>query len=336
MPVNSIGDMAQTFMLRRLTTSMKQQANIAAQELTTGYTANMGRKIGGDLAQFSGMEGTLARLKGYRVATDSVTITANAMQSAFGQIDRITEGIGTAILAAANAENPHMLRTLVGDAAARFESVLATLNTKAGDKTLFAGVASDGPAVANADIILSAVEAAIAGAGAISATDIETAVTDWFNDPAGFEAVGYLGGTASSAVSVSAEDRISVGFTAMDPALRNTLKSLAMFAIVDRGTLVPDEATGVQIARLAGTSLLQNQTDRTFLAANLGLIQARIEQAQTRNEAENAAIQMARSDLLAVDPYEAATRMEAAQTQLETLYSVTARLSRLSLVDFLR
>jgi flagellar hook-associated protein 3 FlgL len=47
-------------------------------------------------------------------------------------------------------------------------------------------------------------------------------------------------------------------------------------------------------------------------------------------------LEIARADLVAIDPFEAATRMEAAQTQLETLYSVTARLSRLSLVDFLR
>jgi flagellar hook-associated protein 3 FlgL len=37
-----------------------------------------------------------------------------------------------------------------------------------------------------------------------------------------------------------------------------------------------------------------------------------------------------------VDPYEAATKLEAAQSQLEALYTVTARLSRLNLVDFLR
>lgn len=36
--------MAQTFMLRRMTTNMKQQAGTAAQELTTGYTSNITRK----------------------------------------------------------------------------------------------------------------------------------------------------------------------------------------------------------------------------------------------------------------------------------------------------
>lgn len=336
MPVNSIGDMVQTFMLRRLTTSMKQQANTAAQELTTGYTANIGRKLGGDLTRLSALEGTLSRLKGYRVATNSTTTTANAMQSVFSQIDNLTQGVGTSLLTAVNAGNPQVLQGLITDATARFDSVLASLNTKVGDKTLFAGIASEGPAVASSDVILSAIEAAVTGAGATSAGDIEAAVTSWFDDPAGFATIGYLGGPAAGAIAVSAEDKVDLGFTAMDTAIRDTLKSLAMVALVGRSTVVPDTDTGVQIAMSAGTSLLKNESDRTFVAANLGLAQARIEQAQTRNGAEDSALQLARSDLLAVDPYEAATRMEAAQTQLETLYSVTARLSRLRLVDFLR
>jgi flagellar hook-associated protein 3 FlgL len=81
---------------------------------------------------------------------------------------------------------------------------------------------------------------------------------------------------------------------------------------------------------------LQSASDRASLQGRLGLTQARIDQAQTRNTAEQSMLEIARADLVAIDPFEAATRMEAAQTQLETLYSVTARLSRLSLVDFLR
>jgi flagellar hook-associated protein 3 FlgL len=336
MAVNSIGDMAQTFMLRRLTTSIKQQASTAAQELTSGYTSNIARKLGGDLTRLSGLESTLSRLKGYRAATDSAKLNADMMQSVFGKIDALTDGLGASLLNAANAESPRMLQGLTTEAAARFDAVLASLNTNLGDRTLFAGIASDGPAVATSDVILSAIEAAVVGLGATSAGDIETAVTAWFNDPAGFATVGYLGGPAAIALSVSVEDKVNLGFTAMDPAIKDTLKSLAMVALVGRGTVISDQEAVLQVSRLAGKSLLQNQSDRTFLAADLGMVQTRIDQAQTRNETEEAMLQLVRSDLLAVDPYEAATRMEAAQTQLETLYSVTARLSRLSLVDFLR
>ena len=101
-------------------------------------------------------------------------------------------------------------------------------------------------------------------------------------------------------------------------------------------TIIPNTETAIGLAQIAGTSLLQAQSDRTVLAGRLGVVQAVIDQAQTRNSAEESALKLARSDLLSVDSYEATTRMEAAQNQLETLYAVTARLSRLSLVDFLR
>ena len=336
MAVNSIGDMAQTFMLRRQTTRMKQEASVAAQELTTGYTANVGRKLGGDLTRVAGLEVTLSRLKGYRHVTDMAAMTSNAMQSVLGQIDALTENMGPSVLNASNMESPRILDTFLKEGTANFKAVLASLNSKVGDRTLFAGIATNGPAVASSDVILAALEAAISGAGAVTAEDMETAVTAWFDDPAGFASIGYLGGAASAPIAVSAEDRADLGVTAMDPAIRGAVKSLAMIALADRGTVIPNPETGLKFTRLAGSALMQNQSDRTYLAGQIGLSQARIEQAQTRNEAEGAALRLARSDLLAVDPYEAATRMEAAQTQLETLYSVTARLSRLRLVDFLR
>ncbi len=46
-------------------------------------------------------------------------------------------------------------------------------------------------------------------------------------------------------------------------------------------------------------------------------------------------MEIARTELIGADPYDTATEMEAVQGQLETLYTVTARLSRLSLADFL-
>ena len=54
-----------------------------------------------------------------------------------------------------------------------------------------------------------------------------------------------------------------------------------------------------------------------------------------RNAAEASALQIARNGLVAADPYDTATAIQAVQTQIETLYTLTARLSRLSLTDYL-
>jgi len=66
------------------------------------------------------------------------------------------------------------------------------------------------------------------------------------------------------------------------------------------------------------------------------VIEAQIDGATARNTAESSALELARAELIAIDPYKAATDLTSVQTQLETLYALTARLSRLSLVEYLR
>ena len=65
------------------------------------------------------------------------------------------------------------------------------------------------------------------------------------------------------------------------------------------------------------------------------MTEARLDAAVTRNSAETSALEMTRADLIGVDSFETATRLEASQTQLETLYAITARMQRLNLADYL-
>ena len=60
-----------------------------------------------------------------------------------------------------------------------------------------------------------------------------------------------------------------------------------------------------------------------------------VEQADTRNGAQQTALSLARSNLVAADPYETASALTQTEGNLQTLYALTARLSRLSLTDYL-
>jgi flagellar hook-associated protein 3 FlgL len=72
------------------------------------------------------------------------------------------------------------------------------------------------------------------------------------------------------------------------------------------------------------------------LRAVVGDAEAAIERARIRNEAELSAAELARARILEADPFRAATDLQSVQNQLESLYTVTSRLSRLSLTSFLR
>jgi flagellar hook-associated protein 3 FlgL len=89
------------------------------------------------------------------------------------------------------------------------------------------------------------------------------------------------------------------------------------------------------VARGFSVVLLEAADARGALAARIGTAQERIANATTRNSAEATALQIARIGIVSADPYEAATALTEAESQLDTLYAVTARLSRLSLANYL-
>jgi len=72
------------------------------------------------------------------------------------------------------------------------------------------------------------------------------------------------------------------------------------------------------------------------LSARIGMQEERAFLGQSRAEAENTAMSIARAKLLDADPYQTAVKLEQAMTQLDMIYNLTARLSRLSLATYLR
>ena len=69
--------------------------------------------------------------------------------------------------------------------------------------------------------------------------------------------------------------------------------------------------------------------------ARIGLNQQLVERAQSETSAVEATLTSARNQIRQADPYQTAAAITEAQSQLQTLYAVTARLSKLRLVDFL-
>ncbi|MGQ0564877.1 MAG: flagellin [Gemmobacter sp.] len=334
MPLTSLGDLTHSFVLRRQSTDLKATAQRLSSEVTTGRVADTARAVSGDLVPLSGIETSLTRLQAYRAATTEAGLFASGLQEALGVLDRMAGDLATSLLTASNSGHAAMIAAAGADAAGRFDSAIATLNTRLGDRSLFAGTATTQPALAPPEIILAALDTAVAGAPTAEA--MAAAVADWFASPTGFAAVAYRGSVAMSPLPVSPEDEVRLDVTAMDPTILRTLEGLALGALLDRDAGPATTPERAALARLSGERLMSGQTDRAALSARVGTTEARIDAAVQRNETEGAALERVRAGLLSVDPYAAASELEAVQTQIETLHAITARLARLSLVDFLR
>ncbi len=330
----SLGDLTHSFVLRRQSTDLKAAAQRLSSEVTTGRVADTARAVSGDLVPLTGIETSLTRLQAYRSATTEAGLFASSLQEALGVLDRLSGSLATSLVTASNSGHGTMVAAAGADAAERFDAAIATLNTRLGDRSLFAGVATGEPALVSSATILAALDAAVAGT--TTAEDAAAAVAAWFTAPTGFAAVAYRGGDPMSPLPVSPEDDVRLDVTAMDPTILRTLEGLALAALIDRTSAPASNAERTTLARLAGERLMSGQTDRAGLAARVGTAEARIDAAVQRNDTEKSALERVRAGILSVDPYAAASELQAVQTQIETLHAVTARLARLSLVDFLR
>lgn len=332
----SLGDMARAFQGQQLTTSLKTDLTRLGRELTTGVKADISSAVSGDFGPIADIERLLTTLAARKSATVEVGVLADTMQSALEAVQKNGTAMSTALLTLQGSQNEVTREMVAHDARERFDMVVTSLNTHTGGRTLFGGAATDRAALASASDMLSALVTATAAE--TTASGVASVVDAWFDTPSGgFETTGYLGSaSAIGPFQLGDGEAIDLNARADDPAIRDALKSFALAALVAEGVLAGSPAEQSGLLALAGTRMIEADADLTILRADIGMTQARVETASVRNAAESTSLQIARNDLVAVDPYQAASQLEAAYTQLETFYTVTARLSRLTFTDFMR
>ena len=329
----SVGDASLTNILARQGADLRGQVQRASQEVASGKHADIGQVLRGDYSPLLAVDASLSRLAAFKAtATDAAFQTA-AQQSAITGLSQLANGISTQLMGARDVSTPAQISTLASDARGRLGSAIGLLNTQASGRAVFAGQATDTVPLGAADDMLAALE--MAAVGATTAGQVAAAVATWFDDPLGYGAF-YQGGAALTGVPVAPGEVADLSTTAMDPAIRDTLAGLAMAALLDRGILAGNAEERANLAATAGQGLIRSEEDRITLSARIGTVEAQIEAARTRNSAEEASLGILRSDIGSVDPYEAATRLETIRAQLESLYLVTARVSRLSLTEYIR
>ena len=328
MAMTSIGDLAQMHFLRRHTAVTKTALDRLTVEVATGTAADPMAHLRGDASTVTTLDAALSRLRAYGAVTNDLSLRAEAQQRALAHVDDAAVKASGALVTAAHGTAQGLIAA-GQEARQALEVSLSALNQRLGDHALFAGADSGGPAILSADAFMAQLRAALGGVSEVSA--VKQAVSDWFAAPDGF-AAAYLGADPAPALPIADGQVVALETTAADPALRDTLKALALGALLaDPGFGTAADRTA--LARHAGEALAGLATDRAAMAGRLGAAQDRLEQAAIRNQAEETALSIARNDLLAVDPYDTATRLQETETRLETLYALTARLSRLSLLD---
>lgn len=330
----SLGDLSQAFMLQKRSVALRQDLSRFSQELSSGRVSDVGEVLSGNHNYLSSLERSISVLESYSVATSEASYFTGAVQNSLSRIQDFSGQLGIDLILASGGPVGVIAGSPSENARTQLDSIVSTLNEAIAGRALFAGTATDSPALTDADTLLSELMTAVSGQ--TTPQDIINAADTWFNDPAGFDALIYAGSdTALAPFVLSESEQITLDVRANDETLKEVLKNVAVAALASDATLALDVTQQSELFGITGLALQSGQDQMTDLRSRVGQVEARIEQIEVRNQAEETSTEYARNSLLEADPFETAMRLENVQFQLQSLYSVTVRNSQLSLVNFL-
>lgn len=333
----SIGDQARSYQLRLSQYLLKGKLDRLAKEVTTGIKDDIPLALNGDLSRISNIETQLTMLAAHKQNASEAKGMFAVMQSALERIQTVVDEAGPNLLNEAGGSSEDLLHLSAASMTEEFRSFFGALNTNVSGRHIFSGTRTDTAPLASFEDMIAELNSTVAGA--TTATDIVDRIEAWFDAPAGsggFSDSIYRGSNSgNNNIAVSSDRTVGTNLTANSNDLRSTMKGMAIMTYVAESGASLDSATVRELFNAAGTRLSDATVHLTNARAMLGMQEAAVAQADTRNTAEISALSIARSTLIAADPYETATALQETQASIESLYTLTSRLSRLSLTDYL-
>lgn len=333
--MDTVGDLARTLVLRSHQTRLNAKMDNLAVEISTGFVTDKATHLGGDVTGLLSIDRTLAKLETYRVNTSEASMMTSTMQTTLDEIQNRTESLSQDLLKVELTQTDEMFNTLSASAESSLDQMMNALNRSIGGRFLFSGTATDTPPLVDSETLLSELETVLAGQ--TTSAGVEAALDTWFDTAGGgFETFAYKGATTALApLRLSDTDSAQLDIRADDQVFRETLKAVSKAVLASNDTLGFSTDVRTELISGAALDLQSNQAQLVELRAGLGALEGRIEETVTRNSSERTAMMIARTELVGSDQYEAATAYENTRSQLEAIYAITARSSRMSLVEYL-
>ena len=335
MSLTTLGDLTSHFMLRRHNAALRSEMLQLSRELTTGQTADPIRHLAGDFAVLADIEQKMTLNAAFRQAAAEAITATDAMQTVLGAVQDNSLQLAGSLMTLSDSGLLETGRIAADEARDLLDQAISLLNTQVGGRSLFAGDAVAGPALIDGSALLTELETVTAGL--TFPVDITSAVDAWFDSAGGgFDTVAYLGSDQPiPPFRVASDQTVSLDLRADNMTVRQTLKPLVIAALAGSASLGLDHDQRNALYRDAGARLYEVQDGLTALRADLGVTEARLEETVVRLGSEKLSLEQARGGLLNVDPYETASRLEQVQFNLESLYTLTVRMSRLSLTEYM-
>lgn len=321
--------------LSRAVAELKSQADVARTEMVTQQYEDMTKAANGDIGGLHLLKKAIDDAQAYQRSMALAENRTSRSQAVLGSLTEEATRLGAGSLAAIESGNESGMHAVSADARGTLFTIFSSLNTTAGGRSLFAGDATDTPPLGDVEALLNDVQAIIAGAADAAAA--EAALDTYFDDPAGgFATTIYQGGAGEApAVELAPGIRVNGAVKANAQPIKDLIRGLAVLANYAEAPSGSQEERD-KLAQAAAERTLSAEARITDLRAIVGVAEARFAERKNQYENEEAALLAIYHSKTVRDPYEAASQLKELEAQLDASYLLTARLSNLSLANYLR
>lgn len=336
MPFNSIGDLASSMMLSQASSRAKRSLMQFSQELTTGVTSDIRGVLRNDLSKQMDWEHSLASNRVLDKTLTEALSKTQAKQTVLAAINDATMSFANDIDKTVASGSIAATNTLSRQAESILDQVLSQFNTQAVGQSLFAGSATNSASMAPFSDIITSVKASLGATSTVS--DVVLGVQAWMADPIdGFAADAYIGTLEdTSPIRLSLNRTIEEPIRADHSALQSIVESMILATLSADDTFAPSPESQAGLLQAASSGLRSGEPQLIELRASLGYVESEITREKVLIGAEISAVEQIRAKTIGINEFEVASRLQDTELQLEKIYAVTARSSRMSLLEYLR
>lgn len=340
----SLNEASRLSILKLQTRLIKSQ-----QELSSGRLADVGATLGGRTRETVSLRQQFARLTTLTETNSVVTTRLDISQTAVSSVISTAERFVKTLIGARDAEGGAGVSQ--SEAKADLVAFLDALNTTVGGEFLFGGINTTTrpvtdyyatPTAANKAAVDAAFTTAFGTAQSDPAnvnitssamqTFLDTAFSSLFDDPA-WSADWSSASSTNVTSRISSFEEVESSANASEPAFRKLAKAFTMVA--DLGVENLNKETFGTVADTASRLASEAIQALTAIQARLGTAASRVEASNTKISLQLDIINTQIDNLEKIDPFEASANVTALLTQLEISFSLTARVQRQTILNFL-
>jgi flagellar hook-associated protein 3 FlgL len=343
---------------RRTVERARSEVELVSKELATGFKADVAKDLGMRSSQSIAMRNAMSKTDNFLISSKLMDTKMEQMADVMMQFRDTAQGFLNLVVG--NKESPTpSVATLQAEAKSVMGQLVNFMNTSVNGQYLFSGLDTDRLTMNGYEEVnggtgmsMAGVVNGIVAGGPTSAADAASKIADLdmvftSNDTVtpnrNFEATFFNGtpllnggGTPNDRVEayVAENTNVSYGIQANDPDFLEIFKGVAMIASTDPAQIGDIGAYRAWMSESVG-SLVSGIKGMTETEARLGKQREFLEDTTISLENKRDIYHNKILDLERADPYEAAAKLSALQTQLEATYSTTARISKLSFLNYM-